>query len=99
MNDRTRLPQGYEPHELPPDYTGKLWIEGQMRAYSDAENAALREQVQVLREALDHTEKTLIKQLALISERAPGDYLDKRPVVQSLQMHAKRCRAALEATK
>jgi len=26
------LPQGYEPHELPADYTGPLWIEGQLRA-------------------------------------------------------------------
>lgn len=25
-------PEGYEPHELPTDYTGKLWIEGQVRA-------------------------------------------------------------------
>jgi hypothetical protein len=25
------LPEGYEPHELPADYTGKLWIEGQLR--------------------------------------------------------------------
>ena len=24
-------PEGYEPHELPADYTGKLWIEGQVR--------------------------------------------------------------------
>jgi nicotinamidase-related amidase len=30
------LPQGYEPHELPADYEGKLWIEGQMRAYGAA---------------------------------------------------------------
>ena len=27
-----KLPQGYEPHELPADYTGPLFIEGQMRA-------------------------------------------------------------------
>jgi hypothetical protein len=25
------LPDGYEPHELPADYTGELWIEGQVR--------------------------------------------------------------------
>ena len=27
------LPQGYEPHELPVDYDGPLFIEGQMRRY------------------------------------------------------------------
>ena len=25
------LPQGYEPHEVPPDYTGPLFLESQMR--------------------------------------------------------------------
>jgi len=30
------LPQGYEPHELPADYTGPLFIEGQMRAHGVA---------------------------------------------------------------
>ena len=28
-----QLPQGYEPHEIPADYTGSLYIEGQMRAF------------------------------------------------------------------
>lgn len=37
------LPSGYEPHELPADYTGLLWIEGQMRAYGEACAAAERE--------------------------------------------------------
>lgn len=45
--------------------------------------------------ALDHIEKTLTRQLELIADRAPGDYLDKRPVVQSLQSHARRARAAI----
>ena len=27
------LPEGYEPHELPNDYTGKLFTEGQMTDY------------------------------------------------------------------
>ena len=31
------LPQGYEPHEIPADYTGPLFIEGQMRAAVEAE--------------------------------------------------------------
>ncbi len=26
------MPQGYEPHEIPADYTGPLFIEGQMNA-------------------------------------------------------------------
>jgi len=30
------LPQGYEPHEIPPDYDGKLFTEGQMKRYGDA---------------------------------------------------------------
>jgi len=30
------LPQGYEPHELPPDYDGPLFTEGQMKRYGDA---------------------------------------------------------------
>lgn len=30
------LPQGYEPHELPPDYDGPLFTEGQMQRHGDA---------------------------------------------------------------
>ena len=36
------LPSGYEPHELPADYTGALYIEGQMLAYATAAAAAAR---------------------------------------------------------
>ena len=32
-----KLPQGYEPHEIPEDYTGPLFIEGQMREVIRAE--------------------------------------------------------------
>jgi len=39
------LPQGYEPHELPVDYTGKLYIEGQMRAAIAAERERWRSAV------------------------------------------------------
>lgn len=49
----TDLPQGYEPHEIPADYTGKLFIEGQMRAFAKAETMRLRE---VARMALDDFE-------------------------------------------
>ena len=62
-NDRTRLPLP-EPHGqfLVWDYNAKpndpvryrdIFTADQMHAYSDAENAALREQVRVLREALE----------------------------------------------
>lgn len=37
------LPEGYELHELPPDYMGPLFIEGQMREYAAAAVAAERE--------------------------------------------------------
>lgn len=30
------LPQGYEIHEIPIDYTGKVWIEGQLRQFANA---------------------------------------------------------------
>jgi len=46
-------------------------------------------------DALDHIEKTITRQLELIADRARGDYLDKRLVVQSLQSHARRARAAI----
>lgn len=41
-----------------------------------------------LTEAVTRTIDTIKRQLALIAERAPGDFLDKRPVVQSLGAHA-----------
>jgi len=60
------LPQGYEPHELPADYTGPLWIEGQMHAHAAAVSAAkdkeierLRERVRVLEDALRHVDDCL----------------------------------------
>lgn len=31
-----KLPHGYEIHEIPPDYTGKVWIEGQLRQFANA---------------------------------------------------------------
>jgi len=41
----TELPKGYEPHELPADYEGKLYIEGQMRAAIAAERERWRSAV------------------------------------------------------
>jgi hypothetical protein len=31
VQEPVAFPEGYEPHELPADYTGPLWIEGQVR--------------------------------------------------------------------
>lgn len=45
-----KLPQGYEPHEIPPDYHGKLWIEGQLRQH---ENAVAEYYSGVLKQALE----------------------------------------------
>jgi hypothetical protein len=50
-----------------------------------------------LQEVVARTVEVIERQLALIGERAPGEYLDKRPVVQSLQAHVRRLRAALAA--
>ena len=51
-----------------------------------------------LTEAVTRTIDTIKRQLALIAERAPGDFLDKRPVVQSLGAHAGRLEKALAAS-
>ena len=44
----TQLPHGYEPHELPADYTGKLWIEGQLRQMQCSNEALLRQALEAL---------------------------------------------------
>ena len=31
-----KMPTGYRVKELPPDYTGRVWIEGQVRRYGEA---------------------------------------------------------------
>ena len=36
------FPEGYEPHELPADYTGRLWIEGQVRRLHEECNEQAR---------------------------------------------------------
>lgn len=50
-----------------------------------------------LREAVERTIDVIERQLSLIGERAPGDYLDKRPVTQSLRAHIYRLSNALAA--
>ncbi|WJN78750.1 hypothetical protein [Burkholderia anthina] len=54
-----------------------------------------RSRAHALTEAVDRTIETIKRQLDLIAERAPGDFLDKRPVVQSLTAHVNRLEKAL----
>lgn len=61
----------------------------------DATGAA-DDDAKALREVIERTAEVIERQLALIADRAPGNYLDKRPVVQSMTLHAKRLRAALK---
>ncbi|CDY76152.1 hypothetical protein BGLT_05225 [Caballeronia glathei] len=49
-----------------------------------------------LTDAIDLTIKTLERQLDLITERAPGNYLDKTPIVRSLRAHKQRLERAIE---
>lgn len=55
-------------------------------------------EVQRLREALRITRDTIDRQLEVIASRAPGNHLDKLPVVSSLKAHRARCDAALAAS-
>jgi len=48
-------------------------------------------------DAVRHTIETIRHQLELIEDRAKGDFLDKRPVVQSLMHHKIRLEKALSA--
>ena len=47
--DDITLPQGYELHELPPDYDGPIWIEGQLRQFA---YAVCEQDTALLRQAL-----------------------------------------------
>lgn len=49
--------------------------------------------------AVTHTIDTIGRQLDLITERAPGNILDKAPVVRSLTAHKKRLEKALESVE
>ena len=51
-----------------------------------------------LADAVAHTIETIKRQLDLIADRAPGNFLDKRPVVQSLGAHVRRLEKALAAS-
>lgn len=52
-----------------------------------------------LLEALEHISGAIERQLELIAERAPGQFLDKRPVVQALRSHAQKANAAIATAK
>ena len=49
-----------------------------------------------LTEAVHLTISTLTRQLDLIAERAPGEYLDKTPIVRSLVAHKNRLEKAVK---
>lgn len=51
-----------------------------------------------LTEAVTHTIETIKRQLDLIADRAPSNFLDKRSVVQSLTAHVRRLEKALAAS-
>lgn len=59
MNTEFQLPQGYKPHELPADYFGPLFIEGQMRYLADeierlrAERDVFNEEIKALQAVVD----------------------------------------------
>ncbi len=67
MNDR--LPQGYDLNTVPADYTGKLWIEGQMRyfaaAVSAADHVSLMERVVELEKELNTAKRHFVCRAAL----------------------------------
>lgn len=56
VEEPAQLPQGYEPHELPADYTGPLWIEGQLRQF---ENAVRERDTALLRQCWDSLDELM----------------------------------------
>ncbi|WP_337882257.1 hypothetical protein [Chromobacterium haemolyticum] len=50
-------------------------------------------------DALKHISGAIERQLELIAERAPGQFLDKKPVVQALRSHARKADAAIAAAE
>lgn len=57
------------------------------------------EAVRKLVREMEMIQNTITKQLELISERALGDFLNKRPVVQALTSLRNRAKAALDAVR
>lgn len=51
---------------------------------------------QRLLKALQQIADGIDRQLALIAERAKGNYLDKQPVINALALHASNARAAIQ---
>lgn len=72
--DDITLPQGYELHELPPDYDGPVWIEGQLRqlayAVCERDTALLRQALDALRIQLTAME---VAARGLFDSRATGE--------------------------
>lgn len=65
---------------------------------SETKLTEIQEDNTKLREHLSDTVTTIERQIELISIRATGDYLDKRPVVQALNLHLRRAKQALAST-
>lgn len=73
------------------DGRASLPLPGAQEAVAQATQAAL--------ETLERTYQTITRQLDLIAERAPGTFLDKQPVVNTLRMHQKRAETAAIALR
>ena len=48
QQEPTQFPEGYELHEIPADYDGKVWIEGQVRRLHEHAKAPLKREWQGL---------------------------------------------------
>jgi hypothetical protein len=57
----------------------------------------LRARIAELEGVIRHTHDTIDGQLEIIAARAPGNWLDKKPMVNALKMHRARMRDALNA--
>jgi len=49
------LPEGYQPHEIPPDYTGPLFLESQMRYAFEQGRDSLAAEIERLKEEIAKT--------------------------------------------
>lgn len=74
-----KLPQGYEPHEIPADYTGNLWIEGQMNRYGQAcyeEGLAGVETINEMTAVADRHAHVMAMWLELVCSDYSGKFYD-----------------------
>lgn len=63
------LPKGYEPHEIPADYTGPLFLAGQMRAYARAELEACIKILESIHENRKYTDNYALFYANILRER------------------------------